>query len=241
MGTRTVIQVPGIGAVGGWLAEPDGPARGALVVIQEIFGVNAHMRAVAEQYAADGYLALAPALFDPVERDVELDYGQAGFEAGRALATSLGMERAVEVVAAAARVLCALLPAQHGAGDAPGAVGAVGFCWGGSVAFLANTRLGMPAVSYYGARTVPLLEEPLRAPMLFHFGSRDHGIPAADVEQHRQRKPDATVHVYAAGHGFNRDVDPEHYDAASARLAHARTLTFFEHALDADGEPGPAR
>lgn len=231
MGQRARIEVQGIGEVGGWQAGPDGPSRGGLVVVQEIFGVNAHMRAVCGRYAAAGYRALAPALFDPVERDVQLGYDEAGFESGRALAASLGFDRAVAIVAAAAQAL-----AEH---DAASGVGVVGFCWGGSVAFLANTRLGLPAVSYYGARTMPFLEEPLRAPMLFHFGARDHAIPAADIAAHRERLPDAEVHVYDAGHGFNRDVDPRHHDAASAALAHARTLAFFASALRAATPPHP--
>ena len=240
MGARTRLDVPGIGEVGGWLARPDGPPRGGLVVVQEIFGVNAHMRAVTDRYARVGLLALAPALFDPVERDAELAYDEAGFEGGRALAAALGFDRAVAIVEAAAARLRALLadapggtgPAATGSGSgtvAPG-VAAVGFCWGGSVAYLANTRLGLPAVSYYGARTVPFLGEPLRAPMLFHFGARDHSIPEADVDAHRRAHPDAGLHVYDAGHGFNRDVDPRHHDAAAARLAHARTLDFVRRA-----------
>ena len=227
MGNDSAIEVPGIGTVGAWLSRPAGTPRGALVVVQEIFGVNAHMRAVADRYAGEGWLALAPALFDPVERDVELGYDESGFEGGRALAAALGFERAVAIVDAAARVLRTLL-----AGASPGGqVGVVGFCWGGSVAYLANTRLGLPAVSYYGARTVPFLDEPLRAPMLFHFGTRDHGIPMPDVEAHRRRQPDAELHLHDAGHAFNRDVDPVHYDPASARAAHAQTLAFFDRAL----------
>lgn len=226
MGARTVIEVPGVGPVGGWVAEPALAPRGALVVIQEIFGVNAHMRGVTDRYAGEGFLALAPAMFDPVERSVELGYDESGFEHGRALAAALGFERAVAIVGAAADALrerAAVADTQR--------VGVVGFCWGGSVAYLANTRLGLPAVSYYGARTVPFLEEPLRAPMLFHFGGRDHSIPAQDVEAHRRAKPEAAIHVYPAGHAFNRDVDPGHYDADSARLAHQRTLEFLDQVV----------
>lgn len=229
MGNRVALEVPGVGEVGGWLARPEAAPRGGLVVIQEIFGVNAHMRAVTGRYARDGLLALAPAMFDPVERDVELAYDEAGFEGGRALASALGFERAVAIVAAAAGQLRTLL-AEASPGHVPG-VGVVGFCWGGTVAFLANTRLGLPAVAYYGARTVPFLEEAPRAPLMFHFGARDHSIPPADVEAHRRALPDARIHVYDAGHGFNRDVDPRHHDEASARLAHARTLDFLQGAL----------
>ncbi|MBJ6978173.1 MULTISPECIES: dienelactone hydrolase family protein [unclassified Luteimonas] len=245
MGARVKLQVPGIGEVGGWLARPEGPPQGGVVVLQEIFGVNAHMRAVTDRYAREGLLALAPALFDPVERDAELTYDEAGFEGGRALAAALGFDRAVAVAGAAASTLSMLLAPPGGrpapatrvqASPEPGEaadrrVAAVGFCWGGSVAFLANTRLGLPAVSYYGARTLPVLDEPLRAPMLFHFGARDHSIPPADIEAHRRAHPQAELHVYDAGHGFNRDVDPRHHDPASARLAHVRTLDFLQRAF----------
>ena len=205
------------GPVRAWLARPLGSPRGAVVVLQEIFGVNAHIRAVAQRFADAGFVAMAPALFDPVQPDVELDYDEAGFARGREYAAALGVERALQVVCAASRWL-------HDSGHRPAAVG---FCWGGSVAFLANTRLRMPAVSYYGARTVPFLPEPLQAPMLFHFGGRDPSIPPEDVERHRALQPEASLHVYPdAGHGFNRDVDPRHYHAQSAALAWQRTLAF---------------
>lgn len=229
MGTRVRLDTAATGEVGGWLARPEAAPRGGLVVVQEIFGVNAHMRAVTERYARDGFLALAPALFDPVQRDAELAYDEAGFEGGRALAAALGFDRAVAIVAAAAAQLRTLLSEE--ALDRHAGIGVVGFCWGGSVAYLANARLGLPAVSYYGARTVPFLDEPLRAPMLFHFGARDHSIPEADVQAHRRARPEAELHVYDAGHGFNRDVDPRHFDEASARLAHTRTLDFLQRAL----------
>src|SRR5690606_25549478 len=175
-----------------------------------------------ERYAAEGYVALAPDMFAPVQPHVELDYDEAGFARGRELAAALGFERAVDIVAAAAALL-------RGEGHA---TAAAGFCWGGSVAYLANTRLGLPAVSYYGARTVPFLEETLRAPMLFHFGADDDSIPDADIQAHRERQPDAVAYVYeGAGHAFNRDVDPRHHHPPSAVLAHRRTLKFLEVAL----------
>ena len=218
MGRDIAIDTPH-GLVDGWLAEPQGAPRGALVVLQEIFGVNAHIRSVTERFAAHGYRALAPALFDPVQQDVELGYDEAGFARGRELAGELGLDRAVAIAGAAAKRL-----------QADGArVGAVGYCWGGSVAFLCNTRLGLPAVSYYGARTMPVLHEPLRAPMLFHFGALDDSIPPADIQAHRDAHPQAGVNVYAAaGHAFDRDVDPRHFHAESAQQALRRTLEFFE-------------
>lgn len=210
------------GPVRAWRAEPGGPARGGVVVLQEIFGVNAHVRAVAERFADAGYVALAPALYDPVEANVELDYDADSASRGTALRNALGFDRAVDIVEAAAEML-------RGEGLR---TGVVGFCWGGSIAFLANTRLGLPAVSYYGARSIPFLDEPTRAPMLFHFGGRDASIPPADVDLHRTKQPQATLHLYPdAGHAFNRDVDNAHHHADSAALAWRRTLDFLAGAL----------
>ncbi len=210
------------GPVRAWRAEPAGPSHGAVIVLQEIFGANAHVRAVTERFAAAGFVALAPALYDPVAPGVELPYDDAGTQRGVALRNELGFDRAVDIVSAAAEFL---------AGEGL-RVGAVGFCWGGSVAFLANTRLGLPAVSYYGARTLPFLHEALRAPMMFHFGQADGSIPAEAIEQHRLKQPHATVHVYAgAGHAFNRDVDNHVHDPASADIAWRRTIEFLEENL----------
>lgn len=219
MGRDIALDTPQ-GRIGAWRADPMQAPFGALVVVQEIFGLNDHIRAVTDRFAANGYVALAPALFDPVQPGLELGYDPGALAKGRELAADLGFERAIEIVGAAARRLQ----------DEGHRVGVVGYCWGGSVAYLANTRLGLPAVSYYGARTVPFLDEPLRAPMLFHFGETDASIPADDIALHRSRHPDAAHHVYPAGHAFNRDVDPAHYHAESASLALRRTLDFFgEH------------
>jgi carboxymethylenebutenolidase len=223
MGRDIVVQTTQ-GPIDGWRADPPDHAAplGGIVVLQEIFGVNAHIRSVAEGYAAAGYVALAPALFDPVARNVELGYDEAGFARGRELVGELGMDRAVDVVRAAAGQLQ----------DEGLKVALVGFCWGGSVAFLGNTRLGLPAVSYYGARSQPYLGESLRAPMLFHFGEDDASTPPDYIQAHRSAQPEAQLHVYpGAGHAFNRDVDPRHFHAASAALARQRTLAFFESAL----------
>ncbi|TYT25147.1 dienelactone hydrolase family protein [Luteimonas viscosa] len=223
MGRDIVIHGPH-GPIDAWRAEPPdhAAALGGVLVLQEIFGVNEHIRSVAEGYAAAGYVALAPALFDPVARNVELGYDEAGFARGRALVDALGMDRAVGVVRAAADALR----------DEGLRVAAIGFCWGGSVAFLANARLGIPAVAYYGARTEPFLGEPLRAPMLFHFGGDDASTPPAYIQAHRDACPDADIHVYpGAGHAFNRDVDPRHFHATSAALARKRTLAFLDAAL----------
>lgn len=210
------------GPVRAWRADPSGPSRGAVLLIQEIFGVNAHIRSVAERFTAAGFVAIAPAMFDLVERDVELAYDKPDVERGRALVTALGFDRAMDVLAAAMNLL-------HTEGLR---VGAVGFCWGGSLSFLCNTRLGLPAVGYYGARSVPFLDEPARAPLMFHFGGRDASIPPSDVELHRQKQPRAQVFVYPnAGHAFNRDVDIHAFEPASAALAWQRTLEFLAENL----------
>jgi carboxymethylenebutenolidase len=211
------------GPTRGWLARPEQPPHGAVVLIQEIFGANAHIRSVAERLANAGYVALAPSMFDPVEAGFELNYDDAGMARGRALAASLGFEAALHIVRSASRWLREA--GHHSA--------VVGFCWGGSVALLANTRLRMPAVSYYGGRSVPFLGEPLQAPMQFHFGADDPLIPPDDVQRHRLAYPDAALHVYdGAGHAFNRDSRPHdhHHHPQAAALAWQRTLGFLaEH------------
>jgi len=219
MNRWTDLETPR-GSIRAWRSEPAGPSRGAVVVLQEIFGVNAHIRDVTDRFAHAGFVALAPALFDPVEREVELEYDASGIARGLALTRALGIDRAVDLANAAATLL-----------QAEGLrTGAVGFCWGGSIALLVNTRLGLPSVSYYGGRNVQFLDEPLRAPMMFHFGSKDRSIPAADVERHREAYPAASVHVYPAGHGFNCEPRAD-YDAASAALAWQRSIDFFEENL----------
>ena len=210
------------GDVRAWIAQPEQAPRGAIIVIQEIFGVTAHIRDVADRLAAAGFTAMAPAFFDVFEPGVELDYDDAGLARGRELVGRLGFDGALSIMGAAAQRL-----------RTPGhRVGTVGFCWGGSIAYLANTRFGLPAVSYYGARTVPFLDEPAKAPLMFHFGGKDTSIPPEDIEEHRRKKPEAQVFVYpAAGHAFNRDADPHVFEPDSAAQAWQRTLDFFNEHL----------
>ncbi len=219
MGEWMSLSTPA-GPIRAWRSQPDASPRGAVVVAQEIFGVNAHIRRVADRFAAAGFAALAPALFDPVRPGVELGYDDAGTALGRELAAELGFERALQAVSAAAQWLR----------DSGLRVGVAGFCWGGTVAMLANTRHGLASVDYYGGRSVPFLDEPARAPMLFHFGERDPLIPPEDVQRHRDRHPDAIIHTYPAGHGFNcderRDFAPD-----AAALAWGRTIAFFSEHL----------
>mgnify|MGYP006360479215 FL=1 len=208
-----------VGPVRGWLARPERPPHGAVVVIQEIFGVNAHIRRVTDQFAQAGFTALAPALFDALRPEVELGYDEGGIAKGRELVAELGFEQALQIVSASSRWLR----------ESGHRVAAVGFCWGGTVAMLANTRQGLTSVTYYGGRSVPFLGEPARAPMLFHFGERDPLIPPEDVQKHRIHHPDASIHSYPAGHGFNCD-ERHDYAPDAAALAWQRTTAFLtEH------------
>jgi len=220
MGDSIKINTDGLHCIGAYLARPQGAPKGGIVVVQEIFGVNAHIRDVVDHFAALGYTAIAPAFFDHVEADVELGYGEESSKHGRALVGEIGFDTALEDVASAAEAI-----------RSSGKIGVVGYCWGGTVALLSAARLGFPAVSYYGARNVAFLGEPLRAAVQFHFGERDASIPAEAVQRHRATYPDMEVFTYPAGHAFNRDVDTGHYDAASARLALDRTLAFFARNL----------
>ncbi|WP_017460394.1 dienelactone hydrolase family protein [Dyella ginsengisoli] len=220
MGQSISLNTTRLHCIGAYLAQPTGKPRGGIVVVQEIFGVNAHMRAVTDRFAAAGYTAVAPCFFDHVESGVELDYDEAGFTRGRTLVSEVGIELAVDDVASAAEAIASA-----------GRIGVVGFCWGGTVALRSAQRLGLPAVSYYGARNPAYLDDTPKAPVIFHFGERDPSIPPETVQQHREKLPQMPVYTYPAGHAFNRDVDPNAYDNASAALAWQRTLDFFAHAL----------
>jgi carboxymethylenebutenolidase len=210
-------------SVRAFVARPAQAPKGCVVVVQEIFGANDHIRWVlGEQYAAAGWLAVAPAFFDRLEPDAtltELPYTPEGTAQGRALVDALGMDAPLRDIRAAAEQVGKGLP-----------VGVVGFCWGGTVACLAATRLGLAAVGYYGARTLPYLHERLQAPMMFHFGEQDALIPLDAVAKISATHPAAPCHVYPAGHGFNRFGHPDWHDD-SAKLALSRTLAFIaQHA-----------
>lgn len=222
MGHPVSLSTPS-GRISAWRADPPIPPHGALVVVQEIFGVNAHIRSVVDRFAAHGYVAIAPAFFDHLEPQVELAYDETGVARGRELVAKLGFERVLGDVEAAAREI-------EGSTEC-GKVGVVGYCWGGSVAFLANCRLDLPAVSYYGGRTVPFLgHERPRAPLLLHFGENDPLIPPEHVALHREHLPTAQIEVWPAGHGFNCEQRAD-YHAPSAQAALQRTLAFFQHHL----------
>lgn len=210
--------------INAFVARPAAEPRGCVVIVQEIFGVNEHIRWVAtQQYAAAGFLAIAPCFFERIESGVELDYTPEGTATGRSLVDSLGMDAPLRDIRAVQRQL---------AGDLP--TGVVGYCWGGTVACLAATRLGLPAVSYYGGRTLPFLHERLQAPMMFHFGEHDPMIPMDSVRQISRAHTQAACHLYPAGHGFNRQGHSAWHDD-SARTALTRTHAFFNQHLGHHG------
>ena len=203
-------------------ALPEGAPKAGMLVIQEVFGVNAHIREVADGYAADGYAALAPQIFDRVEPGLELGYGEADLGRGVEIAfQKLQMPNTLADLQAAADHL-----AQYGK------VGAVGYCFGGLLAWLAACELRGLAASacYYGGGIAGEAGRQPRCPVIMHFGERDPYIPAADVEQIKAAQPQLPVHLYPADHGFNCDHRASHH-AQSAALARRRSLAFFAQAL----------
>ncbi|MEO8315060.1 MAG: dienelactone hydrolase family protein [Pseudomonadota bacterium] len=203
-----------------WLAPAVGQTRGAIVVLQEIFGVNAHIRAVTDSFAAEGYVAIAPSLFDRVKRGVELGYSPDDVQLGRGYALQLPKEKILADISACINVV------KHA-----GPVAVIGYCWGGALAHLAACELPVrAAVDYYGTRTVENLHLPTRAPVQYHFGDRDKTIPPEAIEKIRAADPSGEIYIYAADHGFNCDHRAA-FDAAAAQLARARTLAFLERHL----------
>jgi carboxymethylenebutenolidase len=209
-----------------YVAHPDGTPRGGIVVLQEIFGVNAHIRAVADSYAAQGYLAIAPSTFHRVQAGVELGYTPEDVAAGakfKAAVEGLPAPGALQDVQAAV----------HAAAEA-GPVGVVGYCWGGLLAWRAACLLSgiRAAVPYYGGgMTMPaeVARQP-QCPVLAHFGEQDHAIPLEGVQAFRAAHAAVQVEIYPAQHGFNCDHRAA-FNADAAALARERTLAFFARHL----------
>ena len=200
-----------------YVAEPKAATIGALVMLQEFFGVNAHIRAMAEQYAGDGFYTIAPAIFDRVERGVELGYDPDGMQKGRELRAQLNLNEIMLDVQAA---IDAVTPF--------GPVAALGYCWGGSLAYLAAARLSgvVCAVGYYGAQIAGHVNETPHTPVLLHFAEHDEYIPLADVEIIRAAHPEIEIYVYpGTEHGFSCN-DRKFYEPKSAALARRRSLIY---------------
>lgn len=222
MAQHTQLQASDGHKFDAYIAQPAGEPRAGIVVLQEIFGVNAHIRSVADRYARAGYLALAPALFDRGERDVELNYDAKGGRKGMAIRQHIPLDGTIADIEASIQYL-----REHGAAK----VGVVGYCWGGSLAWLSNTRLHPDAtVSYYGGMIAEHVHEKPSCPAMFHFGLLDKHIPQSDVETIRATYPEFPVYTYQADHGFNCDARASFNEAAS-NLARKRTLAHFDQYL----------
>jgi len=205
--------------LGAYRAAPQGTPRGGVVVLQEIFGVNSHIRNVCDRFAAEGYVAIAPALFDRFQRDFESGYSPEDVAVARGFMASLDWEALIaDTRAAVDRLLEETRP-----------VSIVGFCLGGSLAYAAAIRFGdlAAAIGYYGGRVVAHADTKPLCPVMLHFGETDHSIPLSDVETIRAKRPDIEIYTYPAGHGFNCD-ERSAYDAEQAAIAWKRTLGLLE-------------
>ncbi len=224
MGEQIVLTAKDGHSLDAYRATPGGAAKAGLLVIQEIFGINIHVRELCDAFAADGYLAIAPAMFDRKQRQVDLGYNAETVAAGRALKDDVGWDVPIADMQAG-------LVALRAAVGPDGKIGVVGYCWGGSLAWLAACRLESDcAVGYYGGQIGQFLDEQPRSPTMLHFGSEDTGIPMSTVEDIRGAHPEVEIHVYeGAGHGFNCDQRADYHPAAFA-LARERTMAHFaEH------------
>jgi carboxymethylenebutenolidase len=201
---------------GVYLAAPAQKPRGAIVVIQEIFGVNHHIRAVTDGYAAEGYVAIAPALFDRAKRGVELGYTGPDMQTGIGLMSQITRDDLVKDLEATLAVV-----------RNAGRIGMVGYCWGGTVTYIAASLLPIACgVSYYGGSIGQNLDLKPQRPVMYHFGEKDSHIPVEAIDKVRAADPTGLFYMYPAGHGFNCTERPD-YDPPSAALALERSLGFF--------------
>jgi len=218
MGSWIELQAEDGHKLAAYKAEPTGKPRGGIVVIQEIFGVNSHIKSVADGYAADGYLVIAPAMFDRAQRNYDTGYSQPEIEAGRKVMQSLDWGNAMKDVAAAVA-----------SAKSAGKVGIVGYCWGGTVAWLAAARVPGIACSvpHYGGGMPNFIGEKPKCPVMCNFGELDQSPTLDQAKAIAAAHPEIAAHFYAgAGHGFNCDHRAS-YNAAAAKLARERTLAFF--------------
>lgn len=215
MGSRIELTASDGHTLSAYRADPSGDARGGIVIVQEVFGVNDHVRGVCDGYAADGYAVVAPALFDRVKQGVELGYEGEDLIHGRELRGELGWDNPLLDVQAAVEQLRPV-----------GKVAVIGYCFGGSIAWLSATRLDVDAaVGYYGGQVADFVEEDPRCPVLLHFGETDAFIPIESIDRVAERRPDIPLYRYPAGHGFNCESRSDYHED-SAKLARSRTLDF---------------
>jgi carboxymethylenebutenolidase len=210
--------------LGAYLARPTTTPLAGLIVLQEAFGVNAHIRSVADGFAQDGFLAIAPALFDRIQPNVELGYSGEDLQKGISLARQINPDNAVKDMAAALQFL-RNQSANH--------CGSIGYCMGGTMAWLSATRLDLcAAVGYYGGNIARFAGENRHCPVMLHFGKLDKHIPKEDVDKIEAAHPEVQIFWYEADHGFNCNERPS-YNPAAARLARERSLAFLKkHCVD---------
>jgi carboxymethylenebutenolidase len=219
MGEFTTIMARDGHEFQAYLSAPPAKPQGAIVVIQEIFGVNAHIRAVTDGFAQEGYTAIAPAMFDRIRRGIELGYSQPDMEQGTGYRAQLKLDETLKDLNAAVAVV------RHS-----GRVGTVGYCWGGAMSYVAAAELPIAcAVVYYG-KAAQFADKKPRHPVMYHFGTQDKSIPMADVEKIKAADPTGVFYEYEAGHGFNCDQRPS-FSPEAAALARQRTLEFFSRNL----------
>lgn len=222
MGEAAQITADDGFTLGAYQAAPAGAPKGAVVVIQEIFGVNSHIREVVDGYAEAGYFAIAPQIFDRVERNIELGYEDADMGAGIEIAfQKLDHDAALKD-----------LQAAIDAASVHGKVGVVGYCFGGLLTWRSACELNgvAAASSYYGGGLAAEADRTPRCPVIMHFGELDAHIPMSDVDQVKAAQPDIPVYVYPADHGFNCDHRAS-YDEQAAAQARERTLALFAENL----------
>jgi carboxymethylenebutenolidase len=221
VGRRIELQAADGHRLGGYRAEPEGEAAGGVVVLQEIFGVNHHIRSICDRLASAGLVAVAPALFDRITPDFESGYADDEVTHARGFIAKVDWDHMLLDTEAAASTL-----AESG----PKCV--MGFCLGGSLAYLAAVRQPGYAASvcFYGGKIVAYADEAPPCPTQMHFGETDHGIPLSDVEIIKKKRPECAIHLYPAGHGFNCD-ERGSYHRESAALAWSRSLDFIRKAI----------
>lgn len=222
MGEQVSLRAEDGQELNAYVSWPQGEPIAGLVVIQEIFGVNEHIRTVADEYAKDGFLAVAPALFDRYEKGVDLGYDGADMQKALSFISRVDMNKAMQDVDAAV---------QYAANSTGKRVGVIGYCFGGTIAWLTATRLSVQAaVGYYGGRIGNYAQEEPKSPVMLHFGKEDKHIPPEEVAKITSAHPEVQVFWYDAGHAFNATPRASFHPEAS-RLARERSLEFLKKHL----------
>ncbi|MDF1748835.1 MAG: dienelactone hydrolase family protein [Alphaproteobacteria bacterium] len=218
--TITLTAIDGF-TLKAYRADPEGDVRGGIVVIQEIFGVNSHIRSVVDGFAAEGYSVIAPQIYDRSAPDIELGYTPEDVQKGRDIRAELGFDKPLLDLQAAVSLL-----KSEGL-----AVGTVGYCYGGALAWRSAAKLeGLSAaIGYYGGAAMFKDEAP-KCPVLMHYGEKDPMIPSTDGAMLAGLYSNVEAFVYPADHGFNCDQRSS-YDGPSAALALERSLSFFQDYL----------